>query len=137
MSNRKLLGVFLILVIIAVSNYYSAYINIFTEGIGKEYHFETESGEFQFTAMPSKGRDTKMMMRQYENHLKKEGTEKETIKRTFKGNPLEFWNWYKYSTSELYQYEYKRKRKKIRTKHNKIYTAITPKRRDCVYTRTL
>jgi hypothetical protein len=112
MSKRKLFGLIAILLILGISNIYSGYINIFTEGIGKRYHFQTESGDFEFTAIPSKGRDTKMMMRQYENHIKEKGTETEEIYRTFRGNPLKFWNWYTYSTNELYQFDYKKSENK-------------------------
>ena len=104
MDKYKILILTTIIFLIGMSNFYSGYINFYTEGLFKSYHFQSESGDFQFTAIPSKGRDTKMMIRQYENHLKKEGTEREEIYRTFRANPLIFWNWYKYVTSELYQY---------------------------------
>lgn len=113
MNKVKFVGLITFLGIIIIANFYSGQINYYLEGlmIGKTYHFETESGDFQFTAMPSKGRDTKMMRRQYENHLKKEGTQREEICRTFRGNPFKFWNWYKYATMELYQYKYKKRSK--------------------------
>lgn len=112
MRNPKFIGLFAILIMVGISNYFSAYINVYTEGIGKQYHFESESGDFECNVIPSKSRDVDLMIRQYENHLQQAGTQKETLYRTFKPNPLKIWNWYRYLNNPLYQYEYKRSRQR-------------------------
>jgi len=58
--------------------------------------------------MPSKGRDLKMMEIQFDT-FKSENPETKDLKlyRTFRRNPLEFWNWYDYLTNNNYSYEFK------------------------------
>jgi len=76
--------------------------------IGKPYHFQTQTGNFEFTAVPSKGRDVEMMERrilQYEA----ENNIQITVYRTFKKNYLKFWRWGEYRSSPLYRYEYIRR----------------------------
>jgi hypothetical protein len=102
-------GVITVVVLtIVISNLFSGYINIFTEGLFKWYTFQTENGEFAFSAMPSKGRDTEVMERQFssfkENNPKYSGL---IIYRTFRRNPLKFWNWYDYISNPLYRYPFK------------------------------
>jgi len=83
-------------------------LRIFIEPIINSYHYETESSEFVFTVIPEKGRDTEMMERQFQKFLKENPQSKDTIiYRTFKRNPLKFWNWSFYMTSELYKYQVK------------------------------
>ncbi len=91
-KKRFFLIIFLIGVI-AASNYYSTYINIFTDGLFKTYYYESESGNFQFTAMPSKGRGIDTMKRQYQKFLQEnDDLKEEKIYRTFKINVFKFWN---------------------------------------------
>jgi len=107
---KKLVFTIIIFAIIAVSNYYSGYIIFRTEGLFQYYHFQSESGDFQFRAMPSKGRDLEMMERRYQSFLEKNPDKKrEKIYRTFRANPLKFWKWYYYLTDKMYQFDYKKR----------------------------
>jgi len=60
--------------------------------------------------MPSKGRDTKMMEGRFAD-FKETHPEYSNLKlfRTFKRNPLKFWNWYSYLMDNMYKYEYHKK----------------------------
>jgi len=109
--NRKQLKISIILIsFLAISNIFSGYINIFTEGLFRTYLYQTENAEFEFTTMPAKRRDTGMMERQFSN-FKENNPKYEDLKlfRTFERNPLKFWNWYLYLTDEIYHYEYHKK----------------------------
>ena len=98
----------LVSAIVILSNIFSVYINAFTEGIMKSYLFQTEKAEFEFRAMPSKGRDAEILEGHFAS-FKEAHPEYSDLKlyRTFKRNPLKFWNWYDYLTNEQYDYEYK------------------------------
>src|SRR6187551_2168991 len=108
MKKRSIVVFISVVLLITISNIISPFINAFTEGIFPSYTFQTESEEFEFWAIPSKGRDIKMMERQFSS-FKENNTEysKLTIYRTFKRNPLKFWNWFNYLSNELYDYPYK------------------------------
>jgi len=113
--NRKQLKISIILIsFLAISNIFSGYINIFTEGLFRTYLYQTENAEFEFTTMPAKGRDTGMMERQFSN-FKENNPKYEDLKlfRTFERNPLKFWNWYLYLTDEIYHYEYHQKKDSV------------------------
>ncbi len=99
-----------IIVLLLLSNFFSVWINVLTEGLFRTYHYQTENGEFEFTTMPSKGRDVEMMERNFAD-FKKINPEYEELElfRTFKRNPLKFWNWYSYFTHEMYKFEYQNK----------------------------
>ncbi|MCE2612329.1 hypothetical protein LVD13_05035 [Flavobacteriaceae bacterium D16] len=106
--KRKQIKILVIIIgIIALSNFLSGYINVFTEGLFMTYHYQTENAEFEFTTMPAKGRDIGMMERQF-SHFKNTNPEFKELElhRTFKRNPIKFWNWYSYITNEMYDYEY-------------------------------
>ncbi|MBN3583182.1 hypothetical protein JYB64_12355 [Algoriphagus aestuarii] len=107
MSKKNIKLLTLVSAIIILSNIFSAYINAFTEGIFKSYLFQTEKAEFEFWTMPSKGRDVEVMERHFAS-FKNEHPEYSDLKlhRTFKRNPLKFWNWYIYLTNERYDYKY-------------------------------
>jgi hypothetical protein len=97
----------LVSAIFILSNLFSGYVNAFTEGIMTSYLFQTEKAEFEFWTMPSKGRDAEMMEGHFAS-FKDAHPEYTDLKlyRTFKRNPLKFWNWYVYLTNERYDYEY-------------------------------
>lgn len=107
MKRKQIKIVVIIVGILALSNFLSEYINVFTEGLFRTYHYQTENGEFEFTTMPAKGRDIGMMEGQF-SHFKNNNPEFKELElhRTFKRNPLKFWNWYSYLTHEMYDYEY-------------------------------
>ena len=110
MKNKKIRISIILITFLSLSNVFSGFINIFSEGLFTTYLYQTENAEFEFNTMPSKGRDIGMMERQF-SHFKKKNGEYQDLKlfRTFKRNPVKFWNWYSYLTSETYQYEYHKK----------------------------
>ncbi|PZX52435.1 hypothetical protein LV84_03441 [Algoriphagus ratkowskyi] len=104
-TQRNLL--ILAVLLIVFSNLISGYINVFTRGLFPTYHYQTANAEFEFTAMPSKGRDVEMMehhFQTFKNNNPK--SEEQQVFRTFKRNPLQFWNWYSYMTNDIYTYKY-------------------------------
>ena len=96
-----------IIAILLISNFFSGFINVFTEGLFRTYLYQTENAEFEFTTMPAKGRDIGMMERQF-FHFKETNPEYKELElfRAFKRNPLKFWNWSSYLTHKMYKYEY-------------------------------
>lgn len=94
--------------ILLLSNFFSGYINTFTEGITKSYFFQTEKAEFEYWTMPSKGRSIEMMEDSF-TAFKKAYPEYSDLKvyRTFNINPFKFWNWYHYLVNKHYDYEYR------------------------------
>ncbi len=110
MSKKGLLLVFSVLGVLILSNIYSGYVNVFTEGIGKSYLYQTEFAEFQFTEVPSKGRDIQMMEAQF-SRFKENNPHHAHLElyRTFKMNPLKFWIWFSYCTDDRYDFKFKKK----------------------------
>jgi hypothetical protein len=110
MTKRQIAILTIFSAIIILSNIFSGYINVFTEGLFKSYLFQTEKAEFEFWTMPSKGRDTEMMELQFKN-FKEQNPEYSDLEiyRTFGRNPLKFWNWFDYLTNDRYDYKYQKK----------------------------
>ncbi|WP_048330885.1 hypothetical protein [Bizionia psychrotolerans] len=107
MKRKKLKISLIIIGTVILSNFLSVYINILTDGLFRTYLYQTENTEFVFTAMPAKGRDIGMMERQFSSFKEKNPEYKELeIHRTFKRNPLKFWNWYSYLSHGMYNYNY-------------------------------
>lgn len=95
--------------ILILSNIYSGYINVFTEGLFKSYLYQTEKAEFQFWTMPSKGRDIQMMERQFSSFKEKNPKYLNLqLYRTFTRNPLKFWNWLDYLTNDRYDFKFRK-----------------------------
>jgi hypothetical protein len=63
--------------------------------IGVPQYYQSKSGEFEFRAVPSKGRDVNFMERQFRSYLKKEDKSEEQIYRIKKIKIHKFWEWYK------------------------------------------
>ena len=107
MKKKRLKTPIILFAILLLSNIFSGYINFFSEGLFETYLYQTENAEFEFTTMPAKGRCIEMMKRQF-SHFKETHPEYQDLKlfRTFKRNPLKFWNYYSYLTSEMFQYDY-------------------------------
>jgi len=105
MNKKQIKTSILLIAFLVLSNVFSGFINIFTEGLFSTYLFQTENAEFEFTTMPAKGRDTGMMERQF-SHFKDNHPEYNNLNlfRTFERNPMKFWNWYLYLTNDMYQY---------------------------------
>lgn len=107
MKRKKLKIIVFIIGFIALSNYLSPYINVFTEGLYTSYLYQTKNAEFEFTTVPSKGRDIEMMERQFSDFKEKNPEYRDLeLNRTFKRNPLKFWNWYWYLTQDMFKYNY-------------------------------
>ncbi|HSF56071.1 MAG TPA: hypothetical protein VLA71_20115 [Algoriphagus sp.] len=110
MTKKRIAILTIFSAILILSNIYSGYINVFTEGLFKSYLFQTEKAEFEFWTMPSKGRDIEMMELQFKN-FREENPEHSDLEiyRTFGRNPLKFWNWFDYLTNDRYDYKYQKK----------------------------
>jgi len=102
--KRKSLIPILLIILLTLGNLSSVFINLF-----KTYHYQTENAEFEFSTMPTKGRDVEMMEREFSD-LKKTHPEYENLQlfRTFKRNHIQFWNWYKYLMKDMYEDEYRK-----------------------------
>ena len=93
----------IVISVIVLGNVLSGFINMF-----QTYLYQTNNAEFEFSTMPTKGRDIGMMERQFSAFKNAHPEYKDLVLyRTFKRNPLKFWNWYSYLTDEMYQYDYK------------------------------
>lgn len=108
MKKLKIVALIAIAGIIVISNIYPTYFVLRIDGIFPHYNFQSENGDFKFTAIPAKGRDIDMMNRKYDRYVNKHGIKKGELYRTFRVNPFKFWNWYHYATNEYYQYKFKR-----------------------------
>jgi hypothetical protein len=109
MFKKKIFILSTFLGILILSNVFSAFINAFTRGLFPTYLYQTENAEFEFEAMPAKGRDLEMMKGQFSNFKEsKPEYSKLEIRRTFKRNLFEFWNWYTYLNSDLYDFPYQK-----------------------------
>ena len=96
-----------IILIIIIGNLFPTFFNTLTQGIFPRYHFQTEGCEFDFDTCPNKGRDLANMKRSLEIFkLENKGYSDLKLYRTFTKNPIKFWKWHEYATSEYYQYEY-------------------------------
>lgn len=72
------------------------------------YSFETQNTEFQFRVDPAGGEDVAMMEREFQKFLNLHPhAQDRELYRTFEIRPWQFWNWYYYSTSDVYEYPYK------------------------------
>ncbi len=74
---------------------------IFREGF---YKFHSEDGSFRFNVIEFKGRDYTMLLKGYNRSKAKEENYK--LCRSFRINPLKFWNWYFYLTDPLCKIPY-------------------------------
>lgn len=74
-------------------------------GIMNSYEYRTINNEFSFIVIEEKGRDIPMMKNQFNSFLIENLYTKDTILfRTFKKEPLKFWNWNSYFTDKKYKY---------------------------------
>ena len=72
--------------------------------IGERINFQTADGSFHFMAIPSKGRDYKMMERLYATHLEKTGEEKQQLYRITPINYLNIRKWGNYTARPEWYY---------------------------------
>ncbi|WP_155847164.1 hypothetical protein [Algoriphagus marincola] len=107
MKKIQIACIALFSMILVLSNRYAGYINVLTEGLGQSYLFQTQNAEFEFWAIPSKGRDIEMMEQQFKEFRERSPEFSELrIYRTFSRNPFKFWNWFDYLTNDQYDYPF-------------------------------
>ncbi|MGB7395488.1 MAG: hypothetical protein WA913_13945 [Pricia sp.] len=83
-------------------------VRLFIDGMIVGHDFETENAEFKHTVYTNKGDGTNAMERRFDKFLLETPHTTDTvIYRKFERDPLEFWNWGFYMTSELYDYDLK------------------------------
>ena len=90
MTRKKRYLTITVLGILIASNLFNAVV----PRIGEWYHFESESENFTFGAVPSKGRDVEMMERRYEYFLHSKGLEREEIYQIVHIELHKFWKWH-------------------------------------------
>lgn len=75
--------------------------------VGEAISFQTRDGGFVFSAMPSKGRDYKMMEQEFAEYKKKKNLPENTVlyRATFK-NYLNVAKWCQYKEMPEWQYPY-------------------------------
>ena len=93
-----LLGLFIFLVVIV--NLFPVYSS------WRWYEFTTKNGEFGFGIFEAKGRDVDMMNRAWEHYKLANKPTDTTLYRTFKINPIAFWEWRQYLFSKKYRFPY-------------------------------
>ena len=103
----KYMGLALLVLVIA-ANIFSAYFRTLSELGPVVYAFETRNAEFAYVVDPESGKDLPFMEQEFQKFLNQNPrTTDRELYRTFDRNPLKFWNWYHYLSSELYRYPYK------------------------------
>ena len=106
MIRRILLGFLVFVVVVVLSNILP--VRVLIEGVVIPFEFETKNAEFKITAYPNKGTGAEYMDYHFQKFLMENPETNDTILyRTFKRNPLKFWNYRFYMTSEMYNYELK------------------------------
>jgi|SRR4030095_5991937 hypothetical protein len=70
------------------------------------YYYTTKNGEFYFDQFDAKARDFAMMDRWWQHYKITKHPTDTVIYRTFKINPLKFWEWRQYFFSKKYRYPY-------------------------------
>jgi len=75
--------------------------------ISPPIHFQTKCAEFKFSCIPSKGRDYKMMERQFEKFkIKHPDSKDKKLYRITSKNYLNIGKWTEYKTRVEWQYPY-------------------------------
>lgn len=107
MTKKQTIILTVAVLTIILTNIFSVFITVFTEGLFKSFLYQTENAEFEFDTMPSKGRDIAMMERQFAD-FKMKNPKYRNLKlfRTFSKNPLKFWSWLDYINGYKYDYPY-------------------------------
>jgi len=100
-KKRKLNGLIIsVLVILILYNLFPIFSSF---GV---YNYSNRSGTFKFREYPAQGTDLQMMERQL-GYFKDATHSKDTIiYRTFKKNPLHFWQWGEFLLYGRYRYPY-------------------------------
>ncbi|PZD77415.1 hypothetical protein [Mesonia sp. K7] len=107
LQKKVQLTIITVIAIILLSNLFP--LRLFIEGVIIPYPYETENSEFEYVACPSKGLSIEFMENKFLKFLEENPQTKDTIiYRKFKRNPLKFWNWKFYLTSNLYDYPLKK-----------------------------
>lgn len=108
MKTKIVRLIIFIVMILALSNVFSGLIDLFVQGIGKGYTYETFDGKYKFTYVPSKGGKFERIKIRFKRLQKNEPQYEDTeLYRTFEREPCYFWNWYSYMFSEKYDFKYR------------------------------
>ncbi len=108
-KTRRIITVSAVIIFIVLSNIFSMFMNIIVFGIGMSYKFETYDGKYSMEYLPAKGGKMYIIDSDFKDLIEHNPEYKGTkYYRTFKRNPLVFWNWYKYIFGEQYKVEYKK-----------------------------
>jgi hypothetical protein len=93
-----------------LTTYYFFSNNFINVNIGERIYFQTQNGNFEFEAIPSKGRDAEMMERLFTEFKRQHKlTGDSTIYRT---TPINYFNvrkWCEYKVRSEWQYPYLKK----------------------------
>lgn len=108
MNKKRKTFLITLITIIVLSNIFSFYINLFFyKGIFESYNYSTIGRKFTYREIPAKGRTLESMERRFENYLSEHTRSDDRILyRTFKRNPVVFWDWWSYLTHPRYKYPY-------------------------------
>lgn len=99
-KKQKSRLIIFMLVILAASNY-SPF------RTWKWYYYSSADGKFTFGEFPAKGRDLKMMERQWAQYKMEQQPADTNLYRSYAINPLKFWLWKDYLFHDRYKYPYK------------------------------
>lgn len=98
---KILFRVFLIVIFIIICNLEIVRFIIFGEGY---YNYHSKDGSFRFKTVVYKGRGYQILMADYNSSEAKEMNY--PLCRSFRKNPLKFWNWYFYLSDPLCKIPY-------------------------------
>ena len=76
MRRRTIIALISVIVLFNIGNWL-----VESASVGIPKHYESESGKFQFRAVPSKGRDVAVMEREYRSYWKETEESEEQIYR--------------------------------------------------------
>ncbi|RPD91198.1 hypothetical protein EGM88_14765 [Aureibaculum marinum] len=97
-----------LLILLVVTSNYTSLKTVF-KGL-PVYNFATEQNKFKSVEIPWKGVKFQNTVNSFEKFEKENlNTNDSILYRTFKINPLKFWNWHEYITHPRYKLPYKSK----------------------------
>jgi len=100
--KRKIIIIIIALFILIISNIANMFLTF-----GKWYVFSTENEECVLATIPTMGRDTKYLNRNFKRFKKEHPEYKDLVLyRTFKMELWKFWKWYEYYIRDEYRYPY-------------------------------
>lgn len=104
--KKKTMIISVLLILLVLLSNYTPLKTIF-KGL-PVYDYATEQNEFKSSEIPWKGSKFQKTLNSFEEFKRDNPNSNDTILyRTFKINPLEFWNWHEYMTHPRYKLPYK------------------------------